>query len=90
MLQIHQPRIFCLCRHKTQSQKLFDAIKCHPYSTASSNTKKISGMGYFLLIIPVATFGLGTWQIQRRKWKLGLIKELEQRTNAPAVPMPVE
>lgn len=52
-------------------------------------TKKMkTSSGYFLLVIPITTFGLGTWQIQRREWKLGLIKELESRTTAEIVPLP--
>lgn len=33
---------------------------------------------------------MGTWQVQRRKWKLGLIKELEAKINAEPVPLPLE
>lgn len=32
--------------------------------------------------------GLGTWQVQRRAWKLDLIARVEQRVHAPAVPAP--
>ncbi|MBZ3887175.1 Surfeit locus protein 1 [Sciurus carolinensis] len=35
-----------------------------------------SFLQWFLLLIPVTAFGLGTWQVQRRKWKLKLIAEL--------------
>ena len=39
-----------------------------------------------LLIIPITTFCLGTWQIFRLQWKLGLIEELERKTRqAPLV-----
>lgn len=40
-----------------------------------------------LLAVPITTFGLGTWQIFRLQWKLGLIKDLEKRTSAAAVPL---
>ncbi|RWS22668.1 surfeit locus protein 1-like protein, partial [Leptotrombidium deliense] len=34
--------------------------------------------------LPSTAFGLGTWQVQRRQWKLGLIEELEKcMTEAP-------
>lgn len=46
------------------------------------------GGGYPLLIIPLTTFGLGTWQIQRRTWKLNLIKELEDKMLAEPIPLP--
>lgn len=32
--------------------------------------------------------GLGTWQISRLQWKLGLIERIETRLAAPAVPLP--
>lgn len=41
-----------------------------------------------LVTIPVASFGLGCWQVQRREWKLKLIKELEEKTNSPPVQLP--
>ncbi|KAM9326487.1 surfeit locus protein 1 [Gastrophryne carolinensis] len=47
-------------------------------------------MKWFLLLIPVATFGLGTWQVQRRKWKLKLIEELESRVNAVPIALPTD
>ena len=31
---------------------------------------------------------LGTWQIQRRAWKLDLIARVQERVHAPAVPVP--
>jgi surfeit locus 1 family protein len=33
------------------------------------------------------TLSLGTWQLQRRAWKEGLIARIEQRTKRPAVPL---
>ena len=38
---------------------------------------------FFLLFI-----ALGTWQVQRRAWKLDLIARVEQRVHAPATPAP--
>ncbi|XP_019497352.1 PREDICTED: surfeit locus protein 1 [Hipposideros armiger] len=49
-----------------------------------------SFLQWFLLLIPVTAFGLGTWQVQRRKWKLKLIAELESRVMAEPVPLPAE
>ncbi|RUS81894.1 hypothetical protein EGW08_010364 [Elysia chlorotica] len=46
------------------------------------------GGGYPLLIIPLTTFALGTWQIQRRTWKLNLIQELEEKMRAEPIPLP--
>ncbi|XP_077507157.1 surfeit locus protein 1 [Amblyomma americanum] len=44
--------------------------------------------GYSLLAIPVATFALGTWQVQRRRWKLQLIDDLTKKTAMPPVEFP--
>jgi surfeit locus 1 family protein len=40
-------------------------------------------------LVALATFiGLGTWQIQRKAWKEGLIGDLEQRLTAPPQALP--
>ncbi|XP_013792123.1 surfeit locus protein 1-like [Limulus polyphemus] len=54
----------------------------------SKKIKDVGPMGFFLLLVPVTTFGLGTWQVQRRKWKIGLIKELEEITTALPIDLP--
>lgn len=68
---------------------LHHLLKSCSMSTASTAAKE-SKMHYLLLIIPVSTFGLGTWQIKRLQWKKGLIKELEARTTAPVLDLPEE
>ncbi|XP_075042240.1 surfeit locus protein 1 [Mixophyes fleayi] len=47
-------------------------------------------MKWFLLLIPVTTFGLGTWQLQRRKWKLALIDQLRSQFDSSPIPLPAE
>jgi len=42
----------------------------------------------WLLVFPVATFGLGTWQVRRLEWKKGLIKDMKERTHS--LPSPYE
>ncbi|WP_084539777.1 SURF1 family protein [Azorhizobium doebereinerae] len=37
----------------------------------------------FLILV-----GLGTWQLERRSWKLELIRQVEERADAPARPLP--
>ncbi|XP_036276309.1 surfeit locus protein 1 [Pipistrellus kuhlii] len=49
-----------------------------------------SFLQWFLLLIPATAFGLGTWQVQRRQWKLKLISELESRIMAEPVPLPAD
>lgn len=41
----------------------------------------------WLLVIPVTTFCLGTWQIFRLQWKLDLIDQLESKTRRPPQPL---
>ncbi|XP_057675410.1 surfeit locus protein 1 [Corythoichthys intestinalis] len=45
---------------------------------------------WFLLLIPATTFGLGTWQVKRRQWKLQLIDDLTRLTTAEPVPLPID
>ena len=56
------------------------------YSTAQTEPRDKRKL--WLLIIPVTTFFLGTWQIFRLQWKLGLIDELEKKTMASPIDMP--
>lgn len=76
-------RIFARCHQllftKAGRNKVHHFLKL---STANTEAKE-SKLHYLLLIIPVSTFGLGTWQIHRLQWKKGLIKELEERTTQP-------
>ncbi|EFN80495.1 Surfeit locus protein 1 [Harpegnathos saltator] len=46
--------------------------------------------GYSLLAVPIVTFGLGTWQIKRWRWKLNLIDNLERRTTAEPIDLPLD
>lgn len=39
-------------------------------------------------ITPIVTFALGTWQIQRLKWKINLIDELEQKLQRAPMNLP--
>lgn len=57
-------------------------------SLQEPDARNFSAMGYILLVIPAAAFGLGTWQVFRRRWKLNLIDEMEKRTTADPVPFP--
>ena len=39
-------------------------------------------------LVPASTFGLGTWQVQRKKWKEDLISSLRERKYSDPVPLP--
>ncbi|XP_045419770.1 surfeit locus protein 1 isoform X1 [Lemur catta] len=56
----------------------------------ATKTEEDSFLQWFLLLIPVTAFGLGTWQVQRRKWKLNLIADLESRVLAEPIPLPAD
>ncbi|KAJ3604832.1 hypothetical protein NHX12_026884 [Muraenolepis orangiensis] len=43
-----------------------------------------------LLLIPITTFGLGTWQVKRRQWKLKLIEDLRRLTTSEPIPLPID
>lgn len=60
----------------------------HKNIRSSSDVPNTSRNYRLLLVIPVASFGLGTWQIYRLQWKKGKIRELESRTQAEPVPLP--
>jgi len=60
-------------------------------STAAGAEKgEDSFLKWFLLLIPATTFGLGTWQVKRRQWKLELINELTRLTTAEPIPLPLD
>ncbi|XP_067126255.1 surfeit locus protein 1 [Centruroides vittatus] len=79
----------CLFEYKYKWKLL---NQCRPVSTVQAHhdrsNRKWGPVGYFLLIIPVTAFGLGTWQIYRRRWKLKLIEELERKTTAAPISLP--
>lgn len=39
-------------------------------------------------IMPIFTFALGTWQLQRLKWKINLIDELEEKLQLQPLHLP--
>lgn len=52
------------------------------------NNKKITPLGWFLLLIPTTTFGLGCWQVKRKAWKEDLISQLENKIHTAPVNLP--
>ena len=42
----------------------------------------------FALVMFIVLIGLGTWQLERKTWKEGLIAALAERTSAEPVPLP--
>ncbi|CAL8318224.1 unnamed protein product [Lota lota] len=73
-----------------------------PYDTVTSLRRHLCTAGttsekgedtllkWMLLLIPTATFGLGTWQVKRRQWKLKLIEDLRRLTTSEPIPLPID
>lgn len=45
---------------------------------------------FWLYVIPVTAFCLGTWQVYRLRWKRRLIAELKRRTTLPSIDLPAK
>ncbi|XP_075229462.1 surfeit locus protein 1 isoform X2 [Lycorma delicatula] len=58
------------------------------YTQQNKPKNRISLGELLLLTVPIGTFGLGTWQVKRREWKLNLIKDLEKRLSEPPIDLP--
>ncbi|XP_059850222.1 surfeit locus protein 1 [Hypanus sabinus] len=78
-----------LAREKAKGTVVRHHVARSSTGTISEATED-SFLKWALLLIPVATFGLGTWQVQRRKWKLQLIDELKERSHLDPVPLPLD
>ncbi|XP_071768085.2 surfeit locus protein 1 [Centroberyx gerrardi] len=59
-------------------------------TAARAESGEDSFLKWFLLLIPATTFGLGTWQVKRRQWKLQLIADLTSLTTAEPIPLPID
>ncbi|XP_076615076.1 surfeit locus protein 1 [Chaetodon auriga] len=59
-------------------------------TAARAEKREDSFLKWFLLLIPVTTFGLGTWQVKRRQWKIQLINDLTRLTTAEPIPLPLD
>ncbi|CAG8691401.1 20652_t:CDS:2 [Gigaspora margarita] len=62
-------------------------INFNKYSKSKFNTKQFV-QKIFLALFPIAGFCLGTWQVQRLRWKVGLIEEYEERLSKPPMILP--
>lgn len=45
---------------------------------------------FIFQLVPITTLGLGCWQVQRKQWKEGLIRQLETETEREPVPLPTK
>lgn len=75
------------CKTRISRPGLFDTQKKHD-NYHEPNSKSLGVFEIFMLAVPVSTFLLGTWQVNRLKWKLNLIQELASRTSKDPVDLP--
>lgn len=60
-------------------------------SKSKTNKKPGARSNFFfglLILMPVVSFGLGTWQVKRLQWKLDLISRAEDRLLLPPIDLP--
>jgi len=79
------------CFQLGQSVSSFSTSRNHQTNDTTHFTRgsHSSTIGkWLLLVFPIGGVVLGTWQVQRKKWKLGLIKKLEERTTSNPQPFP--
>ncbi|KAG0043169.1 surf-like protein [Gryganskiella cystojenkinii] len=60
----------------------------HQSTRTQSGRRKWGPVTIGLALCPIITFGLGTWQVQRLRWKVDLIEQLEDRMALEAIPLP--
>ncbi|XP_026211507.1 surfeit locus protein 1 [Anabas testudineus] len=90
---IYVKRTFLLPRvtlYKHADARLFSFRRSCSSTAAKAEKGEDSFLKWFLLLIPATTFGLGTWQVKRRQWKLQLIDELSRLTTAEPIPLPLD
>lgn len=75
-----------LRRKMTQQQSKIDFTTSIPIGAKDKD--KITALGWFLLLIPATTFGLGCWQVKRKIWKEQLIKDLHKQLHTAPVDLP--
>lgn len=67
--------------------KLFDS-KAEVAEYEKQQKNETGPIKWILLGVPIVTFILGTWQVERRKWKLNLLEDLHRRTHSEPKPLP--
>jgi len=75
---------FCLKKSKSQSVRLYQTKR------GVFNKPKWDSSGLIFLVFPIGTFCLGTWQVQRREWKLNLIAALKEKTESLPISFPTD
>ncbi|MBW0536259.1 hypothetical protein O181_075974 [Austropuccinia psidii MF-1] len=66
---------------------------CEPLDTSSWKprvSRRWTPMTIVLICVPLLTFGLGTWEVQRLGWKCNLIKDLEHKMSIEPITLPMQ
>lgn len=71
---------------RVHQQKFYTTL--HQSSRTQSGRRRWGPVTIGLALCPIITFGLGTWQVQRLRWKVELIENLEDRMSLEAIPLP--
>ncbi|ALC43755.1 Surf1 [Drosophila busckii] len=83
-----QPQRLVTRRMAQQQQKQQQIEWTTSIRMDKKDKEKITALGWFLLLIPATTFGLGCWQVKRKIWKEQLIKELNEQLSMKPVDLP--
>lgn len=75
---------------KCENVKPINTSRRTSVDAAQAEKGEDSFLKWLLLLIPVTTFGLGTWQVKRRQWKLKLIEDLQNLTSADPIALPTD
>ena len=75
-------QIFCGISTTANKKYAFDREQL------STGRKKSSYGKWLMLVFPIGGVLLGTWQVQRKQWKLGLISDLDEKTKSDPIPFP--
>lgn len=86
-----------LARYKSnvtaQKKRITPDIPLNPRLTPRGERGSSGGRNNWkllMLIIPVTTFCLGTWQVFRLQWKVNLMADLERKIRLPPVSIPLK
>ncbi|MBW0489601.1 hypothetical protein O181_029316 [Austropuccinia psidii MF-1] len=91
--QLHRIQIVSFSsssRNRSSDQTTFSGFR-EPLDTSSWKprvSRRWTPMTIVLICVPLLTFGLGTWQVQRLGWKRNLIKDLEHKMSIEPITLP--
>uniref|UniRef100_A0A3P8WAR9 SURF1-like protein n=1 Tax=Cynoglossus semilaevis TaxID=244447 RepID=A0A3P8WAR9_CYNSE len=77
-----------LCRRV--DGRFLEFLRQSSSTTVNAGKGEDSFLKWFLLLIPATTFGLGTWQVRRRQWKLQLIDDMTRLTTKEPISLPLD